>query len=379
MQAAGRAARDDFPSGPTFGLVAVIAIVIAGLWSVDLFLARTEHDAVQSEAGALYQQGETLLQQGRAGQAVDALRRANSMVRDNRAYQLAYVTALVTAGRLDDADANLKTLLQADPNNGRANLEAARLMVKERKIADAESHYHRAIYGAWPDNAPSHRMAARMELADLLASRGERQELLAELLAIQAEAHDAPTLQKIAPLYLKAGSPQRSAEVYRELVRRNPGDALACTGLGSAELAEGDYHAALTAFQNAIEEGAEDPAIEHDIELAKTITALDPTPRRLRSSEKYARSTQILKLARDALARCVNSGHPANANELQQMIADADKVLAAKPPAHVTNELAEARLTLAEQLWQGRMKACGGSANGQEEALRLILAKLSHS
>jgi len=359
--------------------MAGIAIVIAALWSIDLFLARTERDAVQGEAGGLYKQGETLLQQGHAREAIDPLRHANALVRDNRAYELAYVTALVAAGKLDDADAQLKTLLQADPNNGPANLEAARLMVKEGKIADAESHYHRAIYGAWPDNASAHRMAARMELADLLASRGEKQELLAELLAIEAEAHDAATLEKIAPLYLKAGSPQRSAEVYRELVRMNPGDALAYAGLGTAELAQGDYRGALAAFQNAIEEGAEDPSVERDIQLTKSITAIDPTPRWLRSSEKYARSMEILKLARDALAQCVGAGHLTNANELQQMIADCDKILAAKAPAHVTNEVAEARLTLAEQLWQTRVRACGSGTTDQEEALRLILAKLAHS
>src|SRR5579872_6887322 len=122
MQASGPAAQNDSPTGPALGLIMVIAIVIAGLWSVDLFLARTERDALQSDAGDLYKQGETLLQQGRARDAIDPLRRANSMVRNNRAYQLAYVTALVAAGRLDDAEANLKTLLQVDPNNGPANL-----------------------------------------------------------------------------------------------------------------------------------------------------------------------------------------------------------------------------------------------------------------
>lgn len=378
MSSAGRTAPQELSAGPTFALVALIVIVLCGLWSLDFFLARTEREAVQNEAGRWYQQGEQLLEQGRAAEAVDPLRRASSMVRDNRAYQLAYVTALVAAGRYDEADADLATLLQADPDNGPANLLGARIMVKEGKITETVSHYHRAIYGVWPDNAPAHRMATRLELANLLASRGEQQELLAEVLALEAEAQDTATLKKVAHLYLVAGSPARSAAVYRELVRRTPDDARAYAELGEAELAQGDYDAALAAFLNAGRGGSADPAVDHDMQLCRTITEIDPTPRRLSSSEKYGRSMRILKLARDALDRCVSGSHPANTAALQQMISDCDKLLAQKPPAHVANELAEARLTFAEQLWQARVKTCGSGPTEQEEALKLIMAGLAH-
>ena len=58
---------------------------------------------------------------------------------------------------------------------------------------------------------------------------------------------------------------------------------------------------------------------------------------------------------------------------------NATKLLAKKAPPHVTNELAEARLTLAEQLWQARIKQCGPSTSEHEHALRLIMTKLAHS
>src|ERR1035438_10593735 len=109
----------------------VLVIVIGGLWSLDLFLARTDREAVQTQANHLDTQGVQLLKQGRARDAVELLRRANSMVRDNRTYQLDYVAALAAARKFDDADANLKTLLETDPNSGAANLIAARLMVQE--------------------------------------------------------------------------------------------------------------------------------------------------------------------------------------------------------------------------------------------------------
>ena len=378
MRIVDRDSRRD--AGPTVGLLALIGLALAVLWSLDVFLARTEQDAVQAEAARMYDQGKAALQSGNAAEAVDDLRRASSLVRDNRAYQLDYAQALISAGKLDEADTNLKTLLQADPNNGQANLLAARLMVKQGKAADAESHYHRAIYGSWPENAPKHRLQVRMELANFLVSRGEQQELLAELLALDNESQaSVPMRKQIAHLYLVAGSPGRAAGVYRDLVRRDPDDAASYVGLGEVEMAQGDYHSALSAFLDASRRNSDDPTVQNAIERCNAVIALDPTPRRLSSAEKFARSTQILKLARDALDRCLGNHAAGNVDDMRKMVDASDKMLAEKTPAHVTNELSEARLTFAEQLWQARVKACGPNTSDQEEALSLIMMKLARS
>src|ERR1022692_207452 len=286
MSASGQAAPTHSASGPTIALVMVLVIVIGGLWSLDLFLARTDREAVQTQANHLDTQGVQLLKQGRARDAVELLRRANSMVRDNRTYQLDYVAALAAARKFDDADANLKTLLETDPNNGPANLMSARLAVAEDHIPDAEPHYHRAIYGAWPDNAPEHRMVVRLELVELLASRGEKEELLAELLALEGEAQGKTAiLKQIAHLYQVAGSPARGANVYRELIQSDPDDINAYEGLGGDELALGDYHAAMAAFLNANRRSPGDRTIQRDIALLNAMATIDPTPRRLSSAE----------------------------------------------------------------------------------------------
>ena len=374
MSVSGQAAPADSAAGPTIALAMVLVIIIGGLWSLDLFLARTDREAVQTQANNLYTQGVQLLNQGRAREAVELLRRANSMVRDNRTYQLDYVAALAATRKFEDADANLKTLLDSDPNNGTANLLAARLMVQEGHIAEAESHYHRAIYGIWAQNAAVHRIETRLELAKLLASRGEKEELLAELLALECDARANPAiLKQIAELYQVAGSPARAANVYRELIQKNPDDIDAYEGLGGEELALGDYRAALAAFLDANRRSPGNRAIQEDIGLLNAMATIDPTPRRLSSAEKFARSTNILKLTRDALNSC------AKTEEARRMLDDCDKVLAQKTPAHVTNELAEARLALAEQLWQARIKFCGPSTSEQEHALSLIMTKLAHS
>jgi tetratricopeptide (TPR) repeat protein len=374
MSTAGQTTRPESASWPTIGFIIVLVIVIGGLWSLDIFLARTDREAVQSHANNLYTQGVQLLHQGRPREAVEPLRRANSLVRDNRTYQLDYVTALMAARKFDEAESNLKTLLEADPNNGPANLLSARLKVQQGQVPDAEPYYHRAIYGSWPDNAPDHRVAARLELAKLLASRGEQQELLAELLALEAEAQgNAAILKQVAQLYQVAGSPVRAVNVYRELIEKSPDDIDAYEGLGGDELALGDYRAAMTAFLNANRRSPGNRTIQSDIALLNAMATIDPTPRRLSSAEKFARSTKILQLTRDALNGC------AKTEEARRMVDDCDKLLAKGVPAHVTNEMSEARLTLAEQLWQARIKLCGPSSSEQEHALSLIMTKLSHS
>ncbi len=374
MTTAGQSTRPESASWPTFGFVIVLVIVIGGLWSLDLFLARTDRESVQNQANNLYEQGVQLLKQGHASQAVQQLRRANALVRDNRTYQLDFVASLMAARKFDDAESNLKTLLEGDPNNGPANLLSARLKVQQGHLTDAESYYHRAIYGSWPDNAPAHRVAARLELAKLLASRGEQEELLAELLALESEVQgNAAILKQVAQLYQVAGSPVRAANVYRELIEKRPDDIDAYEGLGGDELALGDYRAAMTAFLNANRRSPGDRTIQGDIALLNAMATIDPTPRRLSSAEKFARSTRILQLTRDALNGC------AKTDDARRMVDDCDKLLAKPAPPHVTNELSEARLTLAEQLWQARVKQCGPSTSEDEHALRLIMTKLAHS
>ena len=101
------------------------------------------------------------------------------------------------------------------------------------------------------------------------------------------------------------------------------------------------------------------------------MASLDPTVRRLSSTEKFSRSLRILKAARDALAACGGATGGA------EMVASADKVLGQKSVRNVNNELAEERLSLAERLWTARIEACGPSTSVQEEPLQLIMVKLA--
>ncbi len=342
-------------SRPALGLMAIILAIIAGLWTVDSFLARTETRETQAEARRYHDRGVSLLKANQAAAAIEPLRKAYTLDRDNVDYEIDLSAALLEAGKTAEARQMLDDVLGKSPNDGEANLLEARLMLRTGNFAQAEAYYHRAIYGIWPDNSAAHRVAVRLELAGALAKRGASQELLAELLAFGPEATENPDVEKkIAGWFLDAGAPQRAAELYRSLMNQDPGDPSNAAGYGEAELTLGNYRAAEIAFRKA---GDDKRAA-----LAGQIAGIDPTVRTLSSAEKFRRSTAILQMTRDMLARC--KGDP-------KLVDEADALLAKKERGPATNELSEERLSLAQDLWDAKPPECQ-----PDDVLRLLMQKL---
>jgi len=345
------------------------------LWGVDLFLARTERAEVLGEASQDFDAGSALVAAGHAADAIDPLRKAHTQDRSNRQYTLRLVAALVETGKLDEAGRLLTDLLERNPNDGETSLAEARLLAREGEWENAVAYYHRAIYGSWDSNVPpkaaSPQTAVRLELVDVLIQRGLQKDLLAEILLLETEAaKDPQLLRRIAQLYLVAGSPARAEAVYRALLRDDMDDPALYSGLGDAELALGNYRGAEAAFQNAIRNGADRSRLEQRIQLAGSVAELDPTLRRLTSLEKFSRAVRILELALNTLKQC-------GRGDSAQQIAGAEKLLAAHVRGNPPNELAEERLSMAEQLWQTRIDSCGASTSGEEEPLRLVMAKIT--
>ena len=307
-------------------------MVIAGLSTLDKFLANAQDVEVQRLAERSYLDGVRLRRSGQVTQAVDAFRKAHALERRNRQYGLELADALIAANKLDEAERLLGDVLEREPNDGRANLLNARLMIKRSMFGEAESYYHRAIYGEWPSDAAAHRFAVRMELIDFLAARPEHEELLAELISLPEQKTKNPATEKhLAQLFLVAGSPSRAADEYRAVIKQNPKDAAAYAGLGEAELQLGEYSKARDAFFTASTHKPDDPEIRRKLKLSSTLAALDPTYRKLTSMEKYRRSVEILGMARPSLETCLAT-HPAAASgETQQLLQSADEVLTDKP------------------------------------------------
>ena len=363
---------------PRLALVGIIALVIAGLATLDRFLANAQNVEVRRMAQRSYLDGLDFRRAGKVKDALEAFQKAHALERGNTEYELELIDALIAAGKPDEAERLISDVLDREPNDGRANLLGAHLMIAKGKTAEAESYYHRAIYGEWPQDAGAHRVSVRMELADFLAKKPEHQELLAELLPLQEEAGKDPTTeQHLAQLFLVAGSPSRAAEEYHALIKQDPKNAAAYVGLGQTELQSGEYRLAREAFLTASAYKPADPSVRRQLELASTLAALDPTSRKLTSMEKYRRSLRILDLARSDLEQCIANHLAPESDATLQLLTSANEALTSKPPKDITNEIAEKVLSLAEQAWQTRVKLCGPATSWDEEPLRLIAERLA--
>ncbi|HWB95905.1 MAG TPA: hypothetical protein VG672_04365, partial [Bryobacteraceae bacterium] len=110
------------------------------------------------------------------------------------------------------------------------------------------------------------------------------------------------------------------------------------------------------------------------MELAGKLMSLDPTSRRLSSAEKFRRSNEILSEVRDEVSGCL--GGKTAPPELQTALDQGNELLGEKLRGVATNEMAEARLSAAENLWQHRPLACGAPPPA-DSAIALLLKKIN--
>jgi tetratricopeptide (TPR) repeat protein len=356
------------------GLLLILCATMLFLFLSDRFLAQLEQRELRQAARREFDAGVVLRQQGKFAGAVARLRQAHTLVRADKDYALALADAQIAAHQPDGARRVLDDVLASEPNDARANLLMARWMVSEGQFSSANSYYHRAIFGTWPSNSAQSRLDARLELAQMLADHGSSQELLSETLALEESAPEsAALLKKIAPLLLRAGSGNRAAAAYRSLIQQDHG-ADSYLGLGQAELEIGDYRAAQSEFAAVLERRPNDPFIEGLMSRAGRLADLDPTPRYLTSREKFARSSQVLELAKQDIAPCLDESSPDAT--VRARLAEADRLLSEHVGNVVTNEQAEERLDAAESLWAARPSVCH-TPTSENDPVPLIIGKLS--
>jgi tetratricopeptide (TPR) repeat protein len=304
----------------------ILLATIAGLAFVatDTILAKTEQHETALEGARLADQGRQLMKEGKYDAAIESFRSAISNQRENLQYPLELGRALRTAGRLQEAESTLEDLLKNNAMDGAANLAIARVFVKQGEFEAASFYYHRAIYGQWKaDEIQKNRLQVRFELADLLARNNRKQELLAELLPLQSEASgDTATQQKLADLFLTAGSPVRAQEIYRAQLKVHPRDA----------------------------------ALRDGLNLTTQILRLDPMRPELNEQERFQRSIHILQLVTDRASTCAP---PVD--------------LIPQLPAHTPEE----NLAAARQFWNVVRTKCPATISEADKPLELVLAAAS--
>jgi CIC family chloride channel protein len=390
--------------GALLGGVAIVTLFVLILVGVVTRIYRVER---QQGAQADYQTGQTLLAQGHAAEAVEQLRDALSVDRQNINYRLALGSALVADKHYGEASIYLSQVLSSDPENGRANLEAARVSAAEGDTQDAIAHYRRAVYGSWPAGAQSEAEQAHFEMAAYLAKSNMQRQAIAELVSLAEQQRATPEDKKRAgQLLIGLQAYQRAVDVLTDVLRSNDRDSEAYAALGQAQFRLGQYRIARNALQNAVKWGAAEGQVQNLLQVSKQILALDPTARGVSLSERRARSIELIRQALASLKECAappapsvasapappaitapgtaaaaskpavkgGSAAPALPSEVQPLVAQAERLLKRRPGASSRDSL-EDNLSLAQELWSARQKLCGSPS--PDEALVQVMALVS--
>ena len=363
------------PSGQFLRTSGLVVLAMGAIFAADTFLAKTEAKESRIESARLFALGQSLLAEGHNADAVDRFKDALEIERGNRDYQRALAQAQLAAGQTADAEATLDDVLLNDSNDGTANLLMGRVLVKDGRTREAISYYHRAVFGQWKDDAEGNRLKVRFELIDLLAQQDSKDELLAELLAVQDQMpDDAATRLRAGRLFLIAGSPARAADTFRTVLKAQPKaqpiSAEAYAGLGEAALETNDYRSAQSDFQSAVELNPGDPTLAKRLDLASRALDLDPAVRGIGAAERFRRSQVLVEMTLEA-ASCLGPNPPA---ALQQLFDDARKALKERAGTAAQDGATETNLDLAGELWRARRSGCQPPPD-PDDALGLVLAK----
>jgi chloride channel protein, CIC family len=351
-------------------LAGVVSVMIA-LAMLIAFLNYSYRAERVARATRYYKAGNELLAKDRDEEAIAQYRAALS-ISHSIEHRMALAGALTKSGHWDEAAIYWNEILRELPSSGPANLGLARAMMGRGDLSGAVTHYHRAIYGAWPEHAAQHRVEARMELIAALEKAGRRAEAQAELMSLAATSPADPAIRKrIAAMFADLGLYRQAADLYREAAEENPRDAAAYDGLGAAEFAQGNFQAAWQAYQQALKADPADDAARRRADLCERIVSLDPTAARLASKERFERSRDLLSGVVADLDACRAGGAPADGSPALE---EARTALAGNPRGAWGNA-AEANLAAAEQLWQERPKFCTAPP-GADDPVGYVMNKL---
>ena len=322
------------------GLVAVIVVC----FSVTTFAARAYHRKQEQFGAAWYERGEQALRQSRPADAVDDFRNALAYSPDNNRYRLRLAQALMADHRPQEARAHLLSLWEEEPGDGVLNLELARLAAMWGDTSQAVRYYHAAIYGVWPDDPFTHRLAIRFELSEYLLTRSTPQDVKsaqAELVALAGvlPPQDADAQVRLGTLFLQTGLYPRALTAFQAALADKPNLIPALKAASEAAFQLGEYE---TAQHYLLPVVAQDPKDESSLEklnLCELVFKLDPSRHGLSSRERARRALYDLQLALARAQKCASSAGPAPDKSLATLVQQAksmgtnEKLLARDPDA----------------------------------------------
>jgi tetratricopeptide (TPR) repeat protein len=211
-----------------------------------------------------YLRGLSLTLLGEPDDAIPHLGRAAELAgRGEPAPRLRLAETLLGQGRVGEAEEQFRRLLAQDPDNPWARLGLGRVCCRRGEIGPGLAHLRRAAA------SPLTEKRARSLLAEVHQRRGEPEAARRALRAAGKlpEAHDFPDpyLDELDPLragryartgranrLINQGRPREAAALFVEVLRDHPDLAEAWLGLGLAQLHQGDPAGAERALREAV-------------------------------------------------------------------------------------------------------------------------------
>src|SRR3984957_11030317 len=179
-------------------------------------LSRIYHAQRAALGNRWVNRGEADLKAHRYELAVNEFRTALLYSRDNYTYQLDLAEALIGLKKTNEAYSYLVNLWEREPENGLVNLELARIAAQRGRTEQAQRYYHNAIYAVWPGDQEAKRRETRLELIEYLLSINAMAQAQAELIALQENLGEDPSLQRrVGDLFLRAQDYEHALAAYR--------------------------------------------------------------------------------------------------------------------------------------------------------------------
>jgi tetratricopeptide (TPR) repeat protein len=268
-------------------------------------LSSVYHAQRQALGERWFNRGVADLNAKRYDAAVTEFRAALLYSRDNYAYQLNLGEALIATHQTGQAYAYLLNLWDREPENGRVNLELARIVAVRGQTQPAIRYYHDAVYATWPINEESQRREARLELIDLLLRTHATAQAQAELIALSENEAEEPALEdRLGDLFMRAGDYERAWTAYRLSLKSDQHDAAALAGAGNAAFQLGKYALAEHYFESAVATRANDSASAEQLRTTERVLRLDPFQPQISLGERNRRVIEAFAAAGRRLLNC---------------------------------------------------------------------------
>ena len=240
--------------------------------------------------------------------AIAAFRAALTCEPSDSQYQLSLARALRDSNdprRLDEAESYLLALWQRTPQDAAVNLALARVAAHRSSIEDATRYYHNAMYGVWNSNPDANRTKARIELIQFLLKKGAPDKAESELLALATSLPSDPAAHlEAAQLFEQAQDYAGALAQYEEVLRFDPGNAIALTGAGKSAYHSGNYATAQRYLRAAVNADPQNANARELLATTDLILRANPFLRHISDAERNRRITAAFDQAEKRLEEC---------------------------------------------------------------------------